>query len=193
MIGQKYLKRYVKTLIDEGNFPRFSIFVGPKGSGKKTFVHEVIQDLNTLHLLSTVFSDKVNPEINLYNTEIDKKEKKTTTELLFTSEEKEEKSTDDEKNNLLFIKNKVKQSVDYLDVIEKFLEEKVSKKSGDDKDAEVLDKISNIVSKLEPLLENEEIINVLSTELNKNNNINSLTNLLEVQLNLSEKIHSLIN
>ena len=45
MIGQKYLKRYVKTLIDEGNFPRFSIFVGPKGSGKKTFVHEVIQDL----------------------------------------------------------------------------------------------------------------------------------------------------
>ena len=83
--------------------------------------------------------------------------------------------------------------MDYLDVIEKFLEEKVSKKSGDDKDAEVLDKISNIVSKLEPLLENEEIINVLSNELNKNNNINSLTNLLEVQLNLSEKIHSLIN
>ena len=155
--------------------------------------NEVIQDLNTLHLLNTVFSDKVNPEINLYNTEIDKKEKKTTTELLFTSEEKEEKSTDDEKNNLLFIKNKVKQSVDYLDVIEKFLEEKVSKKSGDDKDAEVLDKISNIVSKLEPLLNNEEIINALSTELNKNNNINSLTHLLEVQLNLSEKIHSLIN
>lgn len=45
MIGQKYLKKYVKTLIDEGNFPRFSIFVGPKGSGRKTFVHEVIQDL----------------------------------------------------------------------------------------------------------------------------------------------------
>lgn len=38
--------------------------------------NEVIQDLNTLHLLSTVFSDKVNPEINLYNTEIDKKEKR---------------------------------------------------------------------------------------------------------------------
>lgn len=41
MIGQKYLKRYVKTLIDEGNFPRFSIFVGPRGSGRKTFVHEL--------------------------------------------------------------------------------------------------------------------------------------------------------
>jgi len=156
--------------------------------------NEVIQDLNTLNLLNTVFSDKVNPEIKLYNTEIDKKEKKTTTELLFSPDATEEKSKEDyEKNNLLFIKNKVKQSVDYLDVIEKFLEEKVSKKDRDDKDSEVLDKISNIVSKLEPLLENEEIINVLSTELNKNNNINSLTHLLEVQLNLSEKIHSLIN
>ena len=40
MIGQKYLKKYVQTLIEEDNFPRFSIFVGPKGSGKKTFMRE---------------------------------------------------------------------------------------------------------------------------------------------------------
>ena len=40
MIGQKYLKKYVQTLIDEGNFPRFSIFVGLKGSGKKRFMRE---------------------------------------------------------------------------------------------------------------------------------------------------------
>lgn len=40
MIGQKYLKKYVQTLIDEDNFPRFSIFVGPKGSGKKRFMRE---------------------------------------------------------------------------------------------------------------------------------------------------------
>lgn len=40
MIGQKYLKKYVQTLIDEGNFPRFSIFVGPSGSGKKRFMRE---------------------------------------------------------------------------------------------------------------------------------------------------------
>jgi DNA polymerase III delta prime subunit len=45
MIGQKYLKRYVKTLIDEGNFPRFSIFVGPKGSGKKTFLKEYFEGI----------------------------------------------------------------------------------------------------------------------------------------------------
>ena len=40
MIGQKYLKRYVKTLIENGSFPRFSIFVGPKGSGRKRFLRE---------------------------------------------------------------------------------------------------------------------------------------------------------
>ena len=40
MIGQKYLKKYVQTLIEEDNFPQFSIFVGPKGSGKKTFMRE---------------------------------------------------------------------------------------------------------------------------------------------------------
>ncbi len=45
MIGQKYLKKYVKTLIDEGNFPRFSIFVGPKGSGKKRFLREYFEGI----------------------------------------------------------------------------------------------------------------------------------------------------
>ena len=65
MIGQKYLKRYVKTLIDEGNFPRFSIFVGPKGSGKKTFVHEVIQDLTDgLYVESGIKVDDVREIIN---------------------------------------------------------------------------------------------------------------------------------
>ena len=100
------------------------------------------------------------------------------------------------RNNLLYIKNKIKQSLDFLEIIEKFLEEKANKKSEGaeaDNEAEILDKISNIVSKLEPILENEEMINVLSNEFNKNENISSLTQLLQVQLNLSEKIHRLIN
>lgn len=40
MIGQKYLKKYVKHLQDEENFPHFAIFVGRKGCGKKTFLKE---------------------------------------------------------------------------------------------------------------------------------------------------------
>lgn len=42
MIGQRNLQSRIEQLIENGTFPRFSIFVGPKGSGKKTFVHEVI-------------------------------------------------------------------------------------------------------------------------------------------------------
>ena len=56
MIGQKYLKKYVQTLIEEDNFPQFSIFVGPKGSGKKTFMREYFDGIylkwGIKHLLS---------------------------------------------------------------------------------------------------------------------------------------------
>ena len=38
MIGQKNLIGRIEHLIDNNNFPRFSIFVGPRGSGKKTLV-----------------------------------------------------------------------------------------------------------------------------------------------------------
>ena len=76
------------------------------------------------------------------------------------------------------------------------MEEKVNKKtegSEADKEAEILDKISVIISELEPIFENEELINMISKEVHKKDNINSLTRLLEIQLNLSEKIHRLIN
>lgn len=42
MIGQCNLQSRIGQLIEDNTFPRFSILVGPKGSGKKTFVHEVL-------------------------------------------------------------------------------------------------------------------------------------------------------
>ena len=45
MIGQCNLQSRIEQLIENGTFPRFSIFVGPKGSGKKTFVRELINSL----------------------------------------------------------------------------------------------------------------------------------------------------
>lgn len=41
MIGQQHLQSQIKQLIDNGTFPRFSIFVGPRGSGKKTLIPEI--------------------------------------------------------------------------------------------------------------------------------------------------------
>lgn len=165
----------------------------------KEIENDIIENLNTVHLLNTIFNDKINPELKLFNIDIDKNDKKPINELLFSAEDKNKEEingNDYEKNNLLYIKNKIKQSLDFLEIIEKFLEEKANKKSEGaeaDNEAEILDKISNIVSKLEPILENEEMINVLSNGFNKNENISSLTQLLQVQLNLSEKIHRLIN
>lgn len=40
MVGQKTLHQTVQSLLDKGIFPLASIFIGPKGSGRKTFVHE---------------------------------------------------------------------------------------------------------------------------------------------------------
>ena len=37
MIGQKNLQNQIEQLIENDTFPRFSILVGPKGSGRKTF------------------------------------------------------------------------------------------------------------------------------------------------------------
>ena len=191
----KHLKYGVKTYIWEIKSIKIKTEVIRLLSFKQ-IENEVTENLNTIHLLNTIFNERINPELKLYNIDLDKNDKKTTNELLFLNEEKKESINEKENNNLLYIKNKVKQSLDYLDVIEKFLEEKVNKKSEGleaDNEAVILDKISNILSKLEPILENKEMIDILSNEIHKNDNINSLTQLLEVQLNLSEKIHRLIN
>ena len=165
----------------------------------KKIENDIIENLNTAHLLNTLFNNKNSPELKLFNIDIDKNDKKPLNEILFSSEDKNKEEIngyDYEKNNLLYIKNKMKQSLEFLEILEKFLEEKANKKSEGaeaDNEAEILDKISNIVSKLETILENEELINILSNGIQRNDNINSLTQLLQVQLNLSEKIHRLIN
>ena len=161
--------------------------------------NEVIENLNSVQLLNSIFNEKINPELKLFNINIEKNDKKTINELFFSEEGKNKEETnvnDYEKSNIVYIKNKVKQSLEFLELIEKFLEENTNIKSeGEEanREAVVLDKISYIVSKLDPIFENVEIINILSNEIKKNDNINSLTQLLQVQLNLSDKIHSLIN
>lgn len=42
MIGQSNLQTRIGELIESGKYPRFTIFVGSRGSGKKTFVREYI-------------------------------------------------------------------------------------------------------------------------------------------------------
>ena len=53
-------------------------------------------------------------------------------------------------------------------------------------------KISYILSQMEPILTDSEIINGINNDINDKYDINSLTQLLEVQLTLSDKIRELI-
>lgn len=48
MIGQRNLQSRIEQLINNDSFPRFSILVGPKGSGKKTLAHQMACDLKAL-------------------------------------------------------------------------------------------------------------------------------------------------
>ena len=45
MIGQTNLQSRLEQLIENDTFPRFSIFVGPKGSGKKTLLLEMFEGI----------------------------------------------------------------------------------------------------------------------------------------------------
>ena len=53
--------------------------------------------------------------------------------------------------------------------------------------------IAYVVSKLESMLNDKEIIDALNSDINKKYNLDSLSQLLEVQLTLSDKIRQLIN
>ena len=111
----------------------------------KEIENDIIENLNTIQLLNTVFNDKISPEVKLFNIDIDKNDKKPIKEILFSSEDKnkeEIKSNDYEKNNSLYTKNKIKQSLEFLEILEKFLEEKANKKSEGveaDNESEILD------------------------------------------------------
>lgn len=52
MIGQCNLQSRIEQLIEKGTFPRFSILVGPKGSGKKTFANWIITKIVRQEALS---------------------------------------------------------------------------------------------------------------------------------------------
>lgn len=52
MIGQKNLQSRIEQLIEKHTFPRFSILVGPKGSGKKTLAHELERLFNNWRVIS---------------------------------------------------------------------------------------------------------------------------------------------
>ena len=59
MIGQQNLLNQIDTLIENDTFPRFSIIVGPEGSGKKLMSKHIATKLKAIHTLRGVGVDDV--------------------------------------------------------------------------------------------------------------------------------------
>jgi replication-associated recombination protein RarA len=59
MIGQHHLKHQIDTLTTNNTFPRFSIIVGPEGSGKKLMSKHIATKLGAFHTLRGVGVDDV--------------------------------------------------------------------------------------------------------------------------------------
>ena len=59
MIGQYHLRHQINTLIDNNTFPRFSILVGPEGSGKKLMSRHIASRLGAIHTIRGVGVDDV--------------------------------------------------------------------------------------------------------------------------------------
>ena len=130
-----------------------------------------------------------NLDSKLYDVNLDKNDKKNLTELFLNINEI--KNNVNQNNNVEYIKNKIEQSIEYLNVVEKVMENKENNKGKlDEKD---YNQIAFILSKLEPIVSNEEIMSSLTKINHKNDNINSLTQLLQVQLVLANKIQKLVH
>ena len=159
--------------------------------------NKVIQNVNISNTADILSNNTFNPEFLFFDNENTITKDKTLQEILKKNEEKNNENSDknSKNDNYSYIQKKIKQSLKYLEIFEKFLEEKKDKNcEGEeaDEEAEVLDKISFVLSKLEPFLCDKDIFNLISADINKNKNVNSFLQLLQVQLNISEKIQKLI-
>ena len=65
MIGQANLQSRIEQLIKNHTFPRFSILVGPKGSGKKTFAHELENMFNERRVISDYVNVYELPDVKI--------------------------------------------------------------------------------------------------------------------------------
>ena len=147
---------------------------------------EVVQSVNNMEIIGT--NKQKNMWENLDNLKIDKNEKKNINELLLNLKDGNESVITTE-SNIDFIKNKIQESISYLNILENILENK----EGDNKiNVDELNRISYIISQLDPVLNDKEIVEAINNDINKKYNIDSLTQLLDVQLALSDKIRVLI-
>ena len=155
----------------------------------KELESEVVQQLNNIGVLSHIKNQNLWDKI--FNLKIDKNEKKNINELLLDlKDDKSDIIT--RESNAEFIKNKVKESIEYLNLFQKLMETEDGK-SKDILSDDDYNTIAYIISQLDPILNDKEIMDGIKNDINQKYNIDSLSQLIEVQLALTDKIKELVN
>ena len=154
----------------------------------KELESEVVQQLNNIGVLGHIKNQNLWDKI--FNLKIDKNEKKNINELLLDlKDDKSDIIT--RESNADFIKNKVKESIEYLNLFQKLMETKDGK-SKDILSDDDYNTIAYIISQLDPILNDKEIMDGIKNDINQKYNIDSLSQLIEVQLALTDKIKELV-
>ena len=155
----------------------------------KELESEVVQQLNNIGVLGHIKNQNLWDKI--FNLKIDKNEKKNINELLLDlKDDKSDIIT--RESNADFIKNKVKESIEYLNLFQKLMETEDGK-SKDILSDDDYNTIAYIISQLDPILNDKEIMDGIKNDINQKYNIDSLSQLIEVQLALTDKIKELVN
>ena len=155
----------------------------------KELESEVVQQLNNIGVLGHIKNQNLWDKI--FNLKIDKNEKKNINELLLDlKDDKSDIIT--RESNADFIKNKVKESIEYLNLFQKLMETEDGK-SKDILSDDDYNTIAYIISQLDPILNDKEIMDDIKNDINQKYNIDSLSQLIEVQLALTDKIKELVN
>ena len=154
----------------------------------KELESEVVQQLNNIGVLGHIKNQNLWDKI--FNLKIDKNEKKNINELLLDlKDDKSDIIT--RESNADFIKNKVKESIEYLNLFQKLMETEDGK-SKDILSDDDYNTIAYIISQLDPILNDKEIIDGIKNDINQKYNIDSLSQLIEVQLALTDKIKEFV-
>ena len=154
----------------------------------KELESEVVQQLNNIGVLGHIKNQNLWDKI--FNLKIDKNEKKNINELLLDlKDDKSDIIT--RESNADFIKNKVKESIEYLNLFQKLMETEDGKSKGILSDDDY-NTIAYIISQLDPILNDKEIMDGIKNDINQKYNIDSLSQLIEVQLALTDKIKELV-
>lgn len=155
----------------------------------KELESEVVQQLNNIGVLGHIKNQNLWDKI--FNLKIDKNEKKNINELLLDlKDDKSDIIT--RESNADFIKNKVKESIEYLNLFQKLMETEDGK-SKDVLSDDDYNTIAYIIAQLDPILNDKEIMDGIKNDINQKYNIDSLSQLIEVQLALTDKIKELVN